>query len=313
MDCKNCKNSLRDIDGFCSVCGARIIDERISFRFLFNEFLDKVLSVDNKLLKTFFHLFTKPEVVIDGFINGVRKKYYNPVSYLLISITLTGIYLYFLKDVAMETMNVLEVEPDPNNPFGNAESMKKIFDITTDYQAFITVSNIPIYGFISWLVFLNKKKYNFYEHLIIYLYAASQITVLSFLIVVPIYFINKEIGGFVSLVMSGISILYFGYVLIRLFKLSFFQFIIKTIYFSFISVVLLVLMILIATVVSVIYLGPEFFMQHKQTIEKDTIIKTKKLDSIKLIRNIDSTLTNRKFDSIQMVNRNDSLKKLIQD
>ncbi|MEN8857288.1 MAG: DUF3667 domain-containing protein [Flavobacteriaceae bacterium] len=121
MECKNCKNSLRDIDGFCSSCGARIIDERISLRFLFNEFLDKVLSVDNKLLKTFLHLFTKPEVVIDGFINGVWKKYYNPVSYLLVSITLSGIYLYFLKDVAFEALGA---SSDPNNPFANEEFIK---------------------------------------------------------------------------------------------------------------------------------------------------------------------------------------------
>jgi len=75
--------------------------------------------------------------------------------------------------------------------------------------------------------FFNKKKYNFYEHLIIYLYVASQTAVLSFLIVVPFYFINKEISGILTLVMSVFTLVYFAYVLVRLFKLTFFQFIIK--------------------------------------------------------------------------------------
>lgn len=107
MDCKNCGAPLEDNAGFCSYCGARVITERISFKFLFKEFVDKVLSVDNRLLKTFLHLFYKPEVVIDDYINGVRKKYFNPLSYLLISITLAGLYFFFLKDMIDESINII--------------------------------------------------------------------------------------------------------------------------------------------------------------------------------------------------------------
>tara|TARA_R110001632_G_scaffold6324_1_gene25716 strand:+ start:55076 stop:55957 length:882 start_codon:yes stop_codon:yes gene_type:complete len=286
MECKNCKNSLRDIDGFCSSCGARIIDERISLRFLFNEFLDKVLSVDNKLLKTFLHLFKKPEVVIDGFINGVRKKYYNPVSYLLVSITLSGIYLYFLKDVAFEAIGA---SSDPNNPFANEEFMKNIFNFTADYQALFTVANIPVYGFISWLVFFNKKKYNFYEHLIIYLYAASQTAVLSFLIVVPFYFIDKEISGILTLVMSVFTLVYFAYVLVRLFKLTFFQLIIKTIYFTFLSIIILLFIGILMNVVMMMYMGPENYLkQFKPPNTNDSIQKIEKLDNTKVLQKKDT-------------------------
>mgnify|MGYP003668858395 CR=1 FL=1 len=312
MDCKNCKNILRDVDGFCSSCGARIIDERISLRFLFKEFLDKVLSVDNKLLKTFFHLFTKPEVVIDGFIKGVRKKHYNPVNYLLVSITLSGIYLYFLKDIAFETLGINSGQGS-GNPFEDPEFLKKFVDLTTDYQALLSVANIPLYGFISWLVFLNKKKYNFYEHLIIYLYAASQIVILSFLVVVPIYFIDKEISAIASLVMSGATFIYFGYVLIRLFKLTFFQFVIKTIYFSLISGFLFVLFIIGTSMAVFFYMGPEYFKQLNQPQKNDSIEKTKQLDSIQLIQNKDSILKNKQLDSIHLIQKNDSIKKLILD
>jgi len=290
MECKNCKSSLRDVDGFCSNCGARIIDERISFRFLFKEFLDKVLSVDNKLLNTFLHLFTKPEVVIDGFIKGVRKKYYNPVSYLLVSITLSGIYLYFLKDVALETLGVSSGSGS-GNPFESPEFTKQFIDIFSDYQALFSVANIPIYGFVSWLVFLNKKKYNFYEHLIIYLYAASQIAILSFIVVVPIYFIDKEVSAIASLVMSAATFIYFGYVLIRLFKLTFFQFIIKTIYFSLISGFLFVIFSIATTVAIIFYMGPDYFNQFQPQNRNDSIQKIEQVDSIQLFKKNDSIKT----------------------
>lgn len=293
MDCKNCKNTLRDVDGFCSSCGARIIDERISLRFLFKEFLDKVLSVDNKLLKTFFHLFTKPEVVIDGFIKGVRKKYYNPLNYLLVSITLSGIYLYFLKDIALESIGVNPVS-GAENTYGNIEFVKDIFNFTSEYQALIIVAFIPVYGFISWLLFLNKKKYNFYEHLIIYLYTTSQATVVSFLVVVPISFIDKGLFGITDLVMTGATLLYFGYVLIRLFKLTFFQVIIKTIYFLFISGFLFILL-MISIIIGVFLFSSPGYLKQLNPQNIDSIEKTKQLDSV------------------QMIQKNDSIKKLILD
>ena len=40
MDCKNCGSNLRDKDGFCSNCGARVIEERITLKFIFKEILE---------------------------------------------------------------------------------------------------------------------------------------------------------------------------------------------------------------------------------------------------------------------------------
>ena len=57
MECKNCSANLQDKDGFCSYCGARVLEKGISLKFLISEIMDKVLSVDNKLLKTFSSCF----------------------------------------------------------------------------------------------------------------------------------------------------------------------------------------------------------------------------------------------------------------
>ncbi|MGB3152312.1 MAG: DUF3667 domain-containing protein [Maribacter sp.] len=37
--------------------------------------------MDNTFLKTLLHLLIKPEIVVDGYIGGIRKKYLNPISY----------------------------------------------------------------------------------------------------------------------------------------------------------------------------------------------------------------------------------------
>lgn len=280
MLCKNCKVQLANDNGFCQDCGARVIQERISLKFLFKEFTDKVLSIDNRLLKTFFHLISKPHVVIDSYIRGVRKRYFNPVSYLLISITLSGIYLYFFKDIAAESFDTIQ-QVDPTNPFSDQQMGKKVYDIITDYQAFFTAINIPVYAFISWLVFLNRKKYNFYEHIVIYLYSNSQISIISFIVFLPFYFINKEIASALFMYGSAVLIIYSAYVLIRLFKLSFLQFIIKTLYFLAISTFMGIILSIISGIAMFVYLGPEKLkkMGEEQNRRKMELIRKK--DSIK--------------------------------
>ena len=287
MDCKNCGAHLEEGAGFCSYCGARVIMDRISFKFLFKEFMDKVLSVDNRLMKTFFHLFYKPEVVINSYINGVRKRYFNPVSYLLISITVSGLYVYFLKDILLDAFTVSSSE----NPFNNAQYTSNFMDVFTEYQAFFTVMNIPIYGFLSWLVFLNRKKYNFYEHLVIYLYGASHVTFFSFLFVIPFYFVSTDLTAKVSLAMSVLSFVYFAFVLIRLFKLTFVQFIIKTLYFIFISTFFFIILGIGMNVVLLFYLGKDTYMKQfvpQQPPVKDSIQNVQPVDSLKTIQQKDS-------------------------
>jgi hypothetical protein len=299
MNCKNCGAPLEEDAGYCSYCGARIIDERISTRFLMQELLDKVLSVDNKLLKTFLHLFTKPHAVINDYINGIRKRYYNPFSYLLISLTLSGIYVYFLKDAMLETLET--VDPNASNPMMNNEFNKNFINLFSDYQAFFTVSNIPIYAFMSWLVFLNRKMYNFYEHLIIYLYAASHTAIISSLVVVPSYYIDRDSVALVSVILAGVTLIYFSFVLIKLYKLTFVQFVIKSLYFTVVSTFVFLAMGILMNLVMFLYYGPAYFKQFmpKQP-PKDSIQKVEKpLDSIQLLKLNDSLKTIQKQDSIQ--------------
>ena len=281
MECKNCSANLQDEDGFCSYCGARVIDERISTKFLIKEILDKVLSVDNKLMKTFWHLFTKPETVINGYIDGIRKRYYNPFSYLLISITLSGIYFYFLKDIYLESLSDSSQSGDS---FLSAIFTEDYLNTITEYQSLFTVMNIPIYGFISWLVFLNRKKYNFYEHIIIYLYAASQTIAISFIVVAPIYIIDPKISGTVSLFMTLSSFVYFSYVLIRLYKLKFWQFIVKTLYFMVVSIFVFFFSGILMNIVIFLIQGPAYLEQFKpkHLKKKDSIQKVQPIDSLKV-------------------------------
>lgn len=73
MNCKSCNNTLRDTQNYCDDCGAKVIRNRLTPKVLATQVNKEFISFDNKFLKTFIDLFTKPEVVINGYINGTQK------------------------------------------------------------------------------------------------------------------------------------------------------------------------------------------------------------------------------------------------
>jgi len=167
-NCKNCGQKV-EIFNFCPDCGAKKITKRITFKSLMADFADRFLNLDNSFTRTFVHLFSKPEVVIEGYINGLRKRYINAFSYFAISITVTGFYGFLVKDRFIE-LSKIDKFSNLNSGFGSS-----LMDFSFQYQSAISFLSIPLLALLCRLVFLNYKKFNLTEHFVIYLYAYSHI------------------------------------------------------------------------------------------------------------------------------------------
>ena len=222
----NCKNCNYPIDNynFCPNCGAKKITKRITFKNLILEFAARFLNLDNSFIRTFTHLFTQPEVVIGGYINGLRKRYINAFGYFAISVTITGIYSFLVKDQLIEIMKTGSFSEQ------QIEVQGSVFDFTFQYQSIFSFLLIPLLGIISRVVFLNYKKYNLAEHFVIYLYAYSHIVAAMALILLPITFWVKNFW-IVTMIQFPVYILYIAYVLKRLYAMSLKSIIIKTLLF----------------------------------------------------------------------------------
>lgn len=99
MNCKNCANSLQTDYSFCPDCGAKVIRNRLTIKNLLSDITERYFNLDNTFLRTFLHLFTKPDVVINGYVNGTRRKYLNPISYFGIALMLAGFLMFFMRKV----------------------------------------------------------------------------------------------------------------------------------------------------------------------------------------------------------------------
>lgn len=237
-NCKNCGNQIETYN-FCPSCGAKKITNRITFKNLVSEFVDRFFNLDNSFIKTFIHLFTKPDEVIDGYIHGLRKRYVNAFGYFAISITITGFYAFLVKDRLKEIIK-----------FGNfseqqAEMQSSLFDSTFQHQSIISFLLIPLLAILSRLVFLNYKKYNLTEHFVIYLYAYSHIVGTMSLVLLPLMFIVNDFI-IIMLIQFPVYIFYMAYVLKKLYQISVKKIMIKTLLFLIYGSILYIITIIVA-------------------------------------------------------------------
>ncbi|WP_299187982.1 DUF3667 domain-containing protein [uncultured Aquimarina sp.] len=239
--CKNCGFQI-DHYSFCPDCGAKKITKRITFKNLTQEFSDRFLNLDNSFIRTFIHLFTEPNIVIDGFINGLRKRYVNVFSYFAISLTIASLYSFILskyKDVIFSN-----VFTDVNQ----IKASKVASDFSFEYQSLISFLTIPILALISRLVFINYKKYNLTEHFVIYLYAYSHITMVISFITLPLLLTAKNLY-LILWIQFPVSIIYIAYVLKSLYEINLKKILIKTLLFFIIMSVLFAIFSIIVAII----------------------------------------------------------------
>lgn len=244
--CKNCGRALLPEDNYCGNCGAMVVRERITVKHLFTEFYETLFSWEsNKPIRTFIDLLRQPEVVIEGYISGVRKKYLSPVGYVVIALTISGIFFF----VATHFF------PEMFSNYGNAEFSEAAKEAAgtlqrwgMEYNTWLYFILMPIFALMSWIVFYNRRKYNYAEHLILNFYAYSEVSILtiilySFTIASPSLFQYATYSVFI------LQMIYYSYVLKRIYSLSLSQLFIKILFFIGLLIPLYIVGVIVALLI----------------------------------------------------------------
>lgn len=231
MTCKNCDARLRTDYLYCPACGAKVIRNRITIKNLWTDFLERYFNLDNTFIRTVVHLTTKPEVVIEGYLQGIRRKYLNPISYMGIAITLSGL-IVFLMVKSGDAINF--------NMINNGVTTKyqeKLMDFILDYQALIFLLYVPMMTIAGWLCF-DQKRYNFAERTIIFMYSLGHYSIIIFLpSILLLLFIPEQYVNF-SLIAMPLMMAYTTYVIVRISKSRGVKLIVRLLLFYFILLIL---------------------------------------------------------------------------
>lgn len=252
MECKNCQQALQPSHAYCFQCGGMVVKNRITLKSLFSELLDRYFSFDSKLVRTWKALFTKPEEVVNGYINGVRNKYMPPLSFFILAIAVSGFYTFLLKKGLLgDYQSMMQNFQGTENPFNMNEMMNQIMD----YQNMMFFAFLPFMALISKILFYNQSNWNFAEHTIVYAYTYAQCSFLI-LLAIPILWIFPD-GLIVYTYLSvPLYILLHGYFLKRIFQLTLQQIIVKTLLFiPLLLFFYMIIVILVAIVILAIHFG----------------------------------------------------------
>ncbi|WP_303315912.1 DUF3667 domain-containing protein [Flavivirga abyssicola] len=243
MQCKNCNKDLNPEINFCGFCGAKVIRNRLTIKNLFEHFSKTFLNYDNKLLQTFIKLFTKPEVIIESYIHGTRKKHVNVISYFAIALTLSGFQMFVSNKFFPELMNV-----DFLAQKGAEDFQRNNMNFVQEYQSIVYMLIVPGYALISKIIFFDFKKYNYTEHLVANMYITAHLSICSSILVILALFFGVNFG-IIGLLSIPVQILCTAYYFKRLLNLDFKTILLKTIFFLLILTVLFIMFSLFIAII----------------------------------------------------------------
>lgn len=188
--------------------------ERLTIGKLLNEILSHFTNLESGLYSTLIDLTVRPERVTVGFIEGLRKRYLKPGGYLALSLTLSGIIIFFMLRVKDQiSFDAIAMSQEASL------AAKKMFDNINDFQALMFVSYIPMAAAASFLCF-PERKFNFAERNVIFAYAISHVSVLTFIPFLILLIIDPQDYISVSVYSLPLLFMVMGFYIIRASRLS---------------------------------------------------------------------------------------------
>ena len=167
-NCLNCESPLEKGQKFCPRCGQSAKVKRLNIREIRKDVLTKFLHTDSGIIHLTRELALRPGVVALEYVQGKRKKYYNPLKYLTLS---AGISVFI-----NEYFHLMEAASGKSNP-GT--------EIATRYFNLIILLSVPVAACFTWLLF-RKKGFNYAETLSLHAYLGGFRTVFFIVIFTPL-------------------------------------------------------------------------------------------------------------------------------
>jgi len=189
--CKNCSHQFAAADKFCPNCGQSAHTERLQFSHILHDFFHAFFHADKGFFLLVKKLALNPGSIALHYVNGQRKRYFNPFSFLLI---IAAIFLFV-------NLHFNALDPLNNDPKG--QFLEK-------YSNLILISSLPVLAAISWMIFKRSGK-NYSECLVLCCYLLGEMYLFFSLVCSPLILQFREKYQLIIIVYAGVWLLYFVY------------------------------------------------------------------------------------------------------
>lgn len=190
--CLNCSKPVTT--KYCGHCGQKTSTHRYSLKhFIEHDLIHGVWHVDKGILYTIKELFTRPGNSVREYIFGKRVNYFNFVTLLLLTATISSILSHY------SNMDYSALVSDDQKAMMN--SFQEF--MTTYFKIFLLLS-IPFNSIFSYLWFL-KAGFNYSEHLVLNAYKTSG-DMIALLVFTLITFLFKNSAAVISIYFTAFTV-----------------------------------------------------------------------------------------------------------
>lgn len=164
ITCKNCNNQFEG--NFCNNCGQSADTQRLDFKFLLKNLRKNFLHYFHKgIFYTSRQLFTRPGQSIREYIEGKRVNHFEPIALLLAFAAFYGVLYH--------TFGINLFSGISDSAVDGKLDLRSVGNWIADHFAIVNLLFVPVYSIGSYLSF-RKQGYNFYEHIYLNTFLASQ-------------------------------------------------------------------------------------------------------------------------------------------
>jgi hypothetical protein len=151
-------------------------NKRITVSSVLSEAWHSLTHVEEGLRRTIVALAVTPGKMMNSYLDGDRKTFQKPFSFLLIVTSLFAVMIYFLHEYYLI-------------PFATTfqdKLLNKLVILESKYYSWLQIALLPVYALVSYLIF-KKAKYNYAEWIVICCYVISFVLLLQ----IPFYILDS--------------------------------------------------------------------------------------------------------------------------
>jgi hypothetical protein len=186
MTCKNC---YAEFDSrFCPSCGQKADTHRLTVGHVIHEGLHSVTHADKGFLLLVKKMLAKPGIVAREYVEGRRKIFFNPLTFLVIA---SALFYYF-----DSVTGYMEALTQGGGRAGGRQrppaELIEMFNIAKHSGKWLTLLFIaPLSAVLSWLFFFGKK-FNYAEHFILHALIFGEAALFRLVVIIPLYLIFPD-------------------------------------------------------------------------------------------------------------------------
>ncbi|MEO6684614.1 MAG: DUF3667 domain-containing protein [Dyadobacter sp.] len=256
-NCLNCGQSLEPEQNFCSNCSQSANTHRLTLPHILHEIFHAFTHADKGILYLVKGLATRPGYVAKEYIEGKRKKYYNPFTMLLICLgffVFMGSFFHSFSTYLKVDPNILKripTEQGRQKYIARLQKASKFTHYIEKYSNIVALISTPVMALIFFACFY-KKEYNYAEHLVANVFFAAFYGIITTIVILPVMGLTKG-GKWYGMIVIGNFVLHALYFSWGYYQLMGFRKKIHFLRIFLIAMLSILVWVIISTAVNILY------------------------------------------------------------